>query len=114
MKVMTSIAETNGNCIPEGVMLALDIEANDDVLEATTWKKETTTLGGLINVIIHSPITRLRVFLASGMSLMCAIVYYGLSLNVVNLETNLYLTVVLNAIVEVYIALNLSTKTLKK
>ncbi|QHO15938.1 Organic cation/carnitine transporter [Arachis hypogaea] len=31
---------------------------------------------------------------------LCAIVYYGLSLNMVNLDTNLYMNVVLNAVAE--------------
>ncbi|XP_022139675.1 organic cation/carnitine transporter 4-like [Momordica charantia] len=101
MSVMTSIAESNGNTIPDGVMLALDMEANDDVLQQARGKKETTTLSNLMDVMIHSPGVRGRLFLASSMSFMCAVVYYGLSLNVVNLKTNLYLTVVLNAIVEV-------------
>ncbi|XP_022139620.1 organic cation/carnitine transporter 4-like [Momordica charantia] len=105
MSVMTSIAESNGKRIPDGVMLALDMEGNDDVLQQAIRKKETTTLSNLIDVMIHSPVARGRLFLASGMSFMCAIMYYGLSLNVVNLRTNLYLTVVLNAIAEIPAAL---------
>lgn len=44
--------------------------------------------------------TRSRLILAVVINFLCSVVYYGLSLNVVNLETNLYLTVILNAVAE--------------
>ncbi|KOM49900.1 hypothetical protein LR48_Vigan08g072700 [Vigna angularis] len=55
--------------------------------------------GSLIDVI-RSPMTRSRLILAVVINFLCSVVYYGLSLNVVNLETNLYLTVILNAVAE--------------
>ncbi|KAK7342594.1 hypothetical protein VNO80_25550 [Phaseolus coccineus] len=55
--------------------------------------------GSLLDVI-RSPITRSRLILAVVINFLCSVVYYGLSLNVVNLETNLYLTVILNAVAE--------------
>lgn len=50
--------------------------------------------------VVRSPVTRTRLFLAVVINLLCSVVYYGLSLNVVNLETNLYLNVILNAVAE--------------
>lgn len=50
--------------------------------------------------VIKSPMIRVRLFLAVAINLLCSVVYYGLSLNVVNLGTNLYLSVILNAVAE--------------
>jgi len=55
--------------------------------------------GSLVDVI-RSPLTRSRLILAVVINFLCSVVYYGLSLNVVNLDTNLYLTVILNAVAE--------------
>ena len=103
MKIMRTIAKSNGNHLPDGVILALDDEANDasnvnqSCKEATVEKEAIT--GSLIDVV-QSPITRIRLFLAIGISFTSSVVYYGLSLNVVNLDTNLYLNVLLNAVAE--------------
>ncbi|XVF04025.1 hypothetical protein REPUB_Repub05bG0045100 [Reevesia pubescens] len=103
MKIMRTIAMSNGNHLPDGVVLALDDEANDasndnQSCKGATVEKEAIT-GSLVDVI-RSPITRIRLFLSVGINFTCSVVYYGLSLNVVNLETNLYLNVLLNAIAE--------------
>lgn len=42
----------------------------------------------------------IRLVLAIGINFACAVVYYGLSLNVVNLDTNLYVNVIINAVAE--------------
>lgn len=55
--------------------------------------------GSLVDVI-RSPLTRSRLVLAVVINFLCSVVYYGLNLNVVNLETNLYLNVILNAVAE--------------
>ncbi|XLR26974.1 hypothetical protein HN51_040201, partial [Arachis hypogaea] len=44
--------------------------------------------------------TRIRLILMVAINFFCAIVYFGLSLNVVNLDTNLYMNVALNAVAE--------------
>ncbi|KAK8648523.1 hypothetical protein V6N13_129273 [Hibiscus sabdariffa] len=93
MNIMRTIAKSNGHHLPDGVTLALDDEANDATIE------KQAISGSLIDVI-RSPITRIRLFLAVGINFTCSVVYYGLSLNVVNLETNLYLTVLVNALAE--------------
>ncbi|XP_042517530.1 organic cation/carnitine transporter 4 [Macadamia integrifolia] len=126
MNVMRSIAQRNGKHLPDGVMLALDEDINDktsnglhnkesttgvllvldeDINEKTSnvlHDKESTTeaaTGSLFDVI-RSPVTRMRLFLTVAINLLCSVVYYGLSLNVVNLKTNLYLSVFLNAVAE--------------
>ncbi|KAG4213696.1 hypothetical protein ERO13_A01G072400v2 [Gossypium hirsutum] len=103
MKIMRTIANANGHHLPDEVILALDDESNDasngnQIWEAATVEKEA--ISGSIVDVIRSPITRIRLFLAVGINFTCSVVYYGLSLNVVNLETNLYLTVLLNAVAE--------------
>ncbi|GMJ05159.1 organic cation/carnitine transporter4 [Hibiscus trionum] len=103
MKIMRSIAKSNGHHLPEGVTLALDDEANDGSNGNQNWKETTEdkeAINGSIIDVIRSPITRIRLFLAVGINFACSVVYYGLSLNVVNLETNLYLTVLVNAVAE--------------
>ncbi|XP_021651066.2 organic cation/carnitine transporter 4 [Hevea brasiliensis] len=104
MKLMSTIAKSNGNHLPDGLILALDEEANnsasndDQSCKEKPATKEAIT-GSLIDVI-RSPLTRIRLFLAVAINFLCSVVYYGISLNVVNLETNLYLNVLLNAVAE--------------
>jgi len=111
MKLMSAIASSNGKHLPDGVFLALDDEApskktqdsgHDITLMA--YKNENLenkgALVGSIVDVIRSPITRVRLFLAVALNFLTSVVYYGLSLNVVNLETNLYLNVMLNSVAE--------------
>ncbi|KAL4274114.1 hypothetical protein GQ457_13G002790 [Hibiscus cannabinus] len=93
MNIMRTIAKSNGHHLPDGVTLALDDEANDATIEKQA-------ISGSVIDVIRSPITRIRLFLAVGINFTCSVVYDGLSLNVVNLETNLYLTVLVNALAE--------------
>ncbi|XP_062077848.1 organic cation/carnitine transporter 4 [Humulus lupulus] len=100
MKIMNSIAKSNGKELPEGVTLGLDEDSNNNSTsenENTTSRNEVS--GSLIDVV-RSPVTRYRLFLAVAINFLCSVVYYGLSLNVVNLNTNLYITVALNAVSE--------------
>uniref|UniRef100_A0A2C9W6N2 Major facilitator superfamily (MFS) profile domain-containing protein n=1 Tax=Manihot esculenta TaxID=3983 RepID=A0A2C9W6N2_MANES len=104
MKLMRVIAKSNGNHLPDGLILALDEEANSISSNDQNCKEEPATnkeaiTGSLIDVI-RSPLTRIRLFLAVAINLLCSVVYYGISLNVVNLDTNLYLNVLLNAVAE--------------
>ncbi|GLT83461.1 hypothetical protein SLE2022_017490 [Rubroshorea leprosula] len=104
MKLMRTIAKSNGRHLPNGVILALDEEANKTSAGNETCKVETVTkeaIAGSIIDVLRSPITRIRLFLAAAINFLCSVVYYGLSLNVVNLETNLYLNVLLNAVAEI-------------
>eukprot|EP00253_Pinus_taeda_P027367 PITA_27367 len=92
MEVMRSIAAENSKLIPAGVSLALDRDQKDatDVGESP---------GSLMDVF-KSPVTRRRMIAMAWIWLACAMVYYGLNLNVGNLGTNLYLSVFLNGIAE--------------
>lgn len=104
MSLMRIIAQSNRRHLPDGVVLALDEEEDDDAsndkqnCKEEPAKKEAIT-GSVIDVI-KSPMTRVRLFLAVAINFLCSVVYYGLSLNVVNLKSNLYLNVLLNAVAE--------------
>ncbi|KAI9083086.1 hypothetical protein K1719_034990 [Acacia pycnantha] len=107
MKLMSDIASANGKHLPEGIILTLDEETSDNDVtgghtqickEQQTEKKDAVT-GSIIDVI-RSPLTRIRLFLAVAISFLCSVVYYGLSLNVVNLDTNIFMNVLLNALAE--------------
>ncbi|KAK6934374.1 Major facilitator, sugar transporter-like, partial [Dillenia turbinata] len=100
MRIMHSIAKSNGKHLPDGVILGLDEEKNEDSeTQQEKATKEVVVSGSLMDVI-RSPITRIRLILAVAINFLCSVVYYGLTLNVVNLETNIYLSVVLNAVAE--------------
>ncbi|OIV99138.1 hypothetical protein TanjilG_01113 [Lupinus angustifolius] len=109
MNVMSNIATSNGNHLPQGVLLTLDEESssssplssstNLDQAYLEQVKDKDAVTGSLLDVI-RSPLTRTRLFLAVVINFLCSVVYYGLSLNVVNMETNIYLNVVLNAVAE--------------
>lgn len=106
MKIIRQIAKSNGNNIPDGVTLALDEEASetpdkfkDSAADKAELESKEAVTGSLVDVL-RSPLTRIRLFLAVGINFLCSIVYYGLSLNAVNLGTNLYLNVLLNAVAE--------------
>nr|GEW62255.1 organic cation/carnitine transporter 4-like [Tanacetum cinerariifolium] len=99
MKIMHNIAKSNGKHLPKGVYLVLDEEAkrsHDKGMEIGT--KESVS-GSVIDVI-KAPVMRTHLFLLMGINFTCSIVYCGLNLNVVNLKTNLHLSVLLNAIAE--------------
>ncbi|KAL6975330.1 Organic cation/carnitine transporter 4 [Sarracenia purpurea var. burkii] len=111
LQIMRNIAETNGKNLPESVGIAVDEEANQNknsahnthhkVAESGPEKEEEreAITGSLISVL-RSPVTRIRLLLSVVINFLCSVVYYGLSLNVVNLQTNLYLNVFLNAVAE--------------
>ncbi|CAI9088635.1 OLC1v1023023C1 [Oldenlandia corymbosa var. corymbosa] len=107
MKIMRDIAKLNGKFLPENAILALDEDIENhnhpSKIETSDSKIDTESneeiKGSLIDVL-KSPVTRTRLFLAVVINFLCSIVYYGLSLNVVNLGTNLYLNVLLNSVAE--------------
>ncbi|XP_061341794.1 organic cation/carnitine transporter 4-like [Gastrolobium bilobum] len=108
MKLMSTIASSNGKHLPDGVLLTLDEEASASTENGSgcdlTYKNQRLenkdALVGSIVDVIRSPITRIRLLLAVALNFLGSVVYYGLSLNVVNLETNLYFNVLLNAVAE--------------
>ncbi|KAH0451363.1 hypothetical protein IEQ34_018662 [Dendrobium chrysotoxum] len=96
MDIMHTIARCNGREIPPGITLKLDDEDDEENSKECSQVAES---GSIIDVL-RSRRTRLRLILMVGINFLCAIVYYGLTLNVVNLKTNLYLNVTLNSISE--------------
>lgn len=91
MDIMQSIARTNNKHVPDNVFLALDCTAQDQ-------KKKSTT--SIVDAV-RSPVTRTRLGLSVTINFLLSIAYYGLSLNVKNLSTNLYISVILNAAAEI-------------
>ncbi|KAK2369757.1 organic cation/carnitine transporter [Trifolium repens] len=106
-KLMSTIASSNGKHLPDGVFLALDEEVSeskivpndDEYNQISCIENKDAQIGSIVDVI-HYPVTRIRLFLAVAINFLASVVYYGLSLNVTNLETNLYMNVLLNAIAE--------------
>ncbi|RWR90968.1 organic cation/carnitine transporter 4 [Cinnamomum micranthum f. kanehirae] len=95
MKVMREIANCNGKVLPNNVTLTLE----DNSRKCDGPAVQESVSGSIIDVV-RSPLTRMRLVLIVAINFLTSIVYYGLSLNVVNLGTNLFLNVALNAIAE--------------
>ncbi|OWM88715.1 hypothetical protein CDL15_Pgr002482 [Punica granatum] len=109
MKIVRIIAKSNNRQIPDGVILALDEEVNEDHTtnggvphkgEEKDGVDDKEAVSGSLIDVVRSPTTRIRLILTVAINFLCSIVYYGISLNVVNLDTNLYLNVLLNAVAE--------------
>uniref|UniRef100_A0A7N1A388 Major facilitator superfamily (MFS) profile domain-containing protein n=1 Tax=Kalanchoe fedtschenkoi TaxID=63787 RepID=A0A7N1A388_KALFE len=118
MEVMRAIARVNGRSLPDHVWLAVDKQEEDPKSDEVSNLKSdysdheipllnekndddaTEVTATSIIDVVKSPLTRIRLILAVAINLLCSVVYYGLSLNVVNLGTNLYLSVLLNAVAE--------------
>ncbi|KAJ1394168.1 Sugar transporter, conserved site [Sesbania bispinosa] len=104
-KVMSTIASSNGKHLPDGFLLAIDEEVskatNDDLTYNNVQRLENkNAIVKSIVDVVRSPITRLRLFVLVAINFLVAVVYYGLTLNVVNLKYNLYMNVMLNAVGE--------------
>ncbi|KAK1279634.1 Organic cation/carnitine transporter 4 [Acorus gramineus] len=99
MRVMHAIAAGNGRSIPDGVSLALDGSSSSSSTEEEATATPAITLSVLD--VLRAPITRARLCVTVLINFITSMVYYGLSLNVTNLNTNLHINVVLNAAAEV-------------
>ncbi|KAI3928264.1 hypothetical protein MKW98_023865 [Papaver atlanticum] len=102
MNIMRDIAKGNGKHLPDDVSLQLDDDnsENSSSSEAESCNGESNAVSGSLVDVVKLPITRVRLILTVAINFMCSVVYYGLSLNVVNLDTNLYVNVLLNAVAE--------------
>ncbi|KAL5213590.1 hypothetical protein ABZP36_002742 [Zizania latifolia] len=96
MRVIRAIAHGNGRSVPDDVTLKLDDEGDDSV----GGDKNLDSSSGSIIDVFRSRTTRFRLVLSVVINLLASVVYYGLSLNVVNLKTNLYVSVVVNSLAE--------------
>ncbi|XP_061348797.1 organic cation/carnitine transporter 4-like [Gastrolobium bilobum] len=99
-KLMSTIASSNGKQLPDGVLLALDEEASASANDNNEHLENKDAVVGSILDVVRTPITRVRLLLAVALNFLGSLVYYGLSLNVVNLKINLYLNVLLNSVGE--------------
>ncbi|CAL5025273.1 unnamed protein product [Urochloa decumbens] len=107
MRVVRAIAAANGRCLPDDVTLKLDDEADEEssgkeesVDDASANSSSSSASSGSIVDVFRSRTTRARLVLSVVINLLSSVVYYGLSLNVVNLKTNLYVSVVANSLAE--------------
>ncbi|CAA0816256.1 Organic cation/carnitine transporter 4 [Striga hermonthica] len=91
----TSSAASLRKNLPENVTLSLD-----DEFTYVTSKEEAVVMTGSLIDVLHSPVMRIRLLLTAGINFFCSVVYYGLSLSMANLGTNLNLNVFLNAVAE--------------
>uniref|UniRef100_A0ACD5UEL1 Uncharacterized protein n=1 Tax=Avena sativa TaxID=4498 RepID=A0ACD5UEL1_AVESA len=103
MRVLRAIAATNGRHVPDDVALKLDDEDDEDTGDDNAIKKvevQTSSSSGTILDAFVSRATRARLVLSVLIYFLCSVVYYGLSLNVVNLKTDLYVSVAVNSVAE--------------
>ena len=112
MRVLASIASRNRRSLPEDITVVA--EKRDEEEESVSITNEnldskaddegaiSESLGrnSLLDVF-KAKSTRARMLIMVFVWLTVAMVYYGISLNVTNLSTNLYLSVFLNAVAEV-------------
>lgn len=121
MDVLHAFAKRNGSYIPDNVGLqienqvpetlnpnqnekgsanASDVEAGTGAGEAISAGLDCKAASGSLLTVLRNPATRPRMLIMVVIWLLTAVVYYGINLNVVNLGTNLYLGVFLNAMIE--------------
>ncbi|KAM3316986.1 hypothetical protein ACQJBY_034891 [Aegilops geniculata] len=92
MRVLRDIASTNRRSFPDNITLKLDNE--DDI------NKKVEQSSSSILDVLQSRMTRVRLVLSVLISFLCSVVYYGLSLNVVNIKINMYIGVIINSLAE--------------
>ncbi|KAG0469844.1 hypothetical protein HPP92_016544 [Vanilla planifolia] len=85
MSIMLEIAKTNGSTIPDRAYL-VPVDSGSSTAS--------------IFDVLQSPLTRSRLLLAVAINLLGSVVYYGLTLNVGSLGTDLHFAVVMNAVAE--------------
>lgn len=104
MDVLHAFARRNGSLIPDGVDLELETDENEKVESDPESGSESGTVvkaaSGSLWMVLKSPTTRPRMLIMVVIWFLTAVVYYGINLNVVNLGTNLYVGVFLNAVIE--------------
>ncbi|KAL6651457.1 hypothetical protein ACP70R_010382 [Stipagrostis hirtigluma subsp. patula] len=98
MRVLRAIAAANGREVPDDVTLKLDDEDEEEA-KAADESSPSSSSGSIVDVF-RSRTMRVRLVLSVLINLLTSVVYYGLSLNVVNLKTNLYVSVVVNSLAE--------------
>lgn len=107
MDVLRAFATRNGSHIPEGVGLEIENEEEnvpdvENLVQDSSpdCKTISKAASGSLLTVLRNPATRPRMLIMVVIWLLTAVVYYGINLNVVNLGTNLYVGVFLNAVIE--------------
>ncbi|XP_076887191.1 organic cation/carnitine transporter 4-like [Bidens hawaiensis] len=100
MKIMHKIAKTNRKNLPENVYLVLDKVARSCDHKSIENEGTREVVTSSVIDVIKSPLTRNRLLLLMGIYFVSASMYYGLNLNATNLETNIYISVLLNSAAE--------------
>lgn len=103
MDVFHAFAKRNGTVIPEGVTLEIENEEKETVDSDPESGEDSRTVkaaSGSLLMVLKNPATRPRILIMVVIWFLTAVVYYGINLNVVNLGTNLYVGVFLNAMIE--------------
>ncbi|KAJ6799330.1 organic cation/carnitine transporter 4-like [Iris pallida] len=95
MAIVRSIAERNGRRLPVDDKLTLVLDSG------TSQRSNAPSPNATIIDVFRSPTTRWRLVTAVATNFLCAIVYYGVSLNVTNLSTSVYISTAANAVAEV-------------
>ncbi|XP_008806791.1 organic cation/carnitine transporter 4-like [Phoenix dactylifera] len=98
LEIMRSITKKNGRSLPDHVSLVLDCDKSHG--DTNSIADMDIDISGSIIDVIRSSLTRWRLVLSTIISLFCSVTYYGLTLNVVNLKTNLYMSVIVNSVCE--------------
>ncbi|PKA53542.1 Organic cation/carnitine transporter 4 [Apostasia shenzhenica] len=95
MSIIRAIANSNGSFVPGALSLTLD------AYPGKVSPGAAAAVSSSIIDVLRSRLTRSRLVLAVLINLLGSIVYYGLTLNVGNLGSNLHFSVILNAVAEV-------------
>eukprot|EP00249_Psilotum_nudum_P016937 c26067_g1_i1 orf=345-2204(-) len=116
LKLLRLLAIRNGKCIPPGVTVSMErrYKRNSSSImncqaDLSTKLENSTPItshtsgkaSGTLVDVFSAPDTRKRIILIVFLWLACGLVYYGINLNVRNLGTNLYLSVLLNGLAEI-------------
>lgn len=86
MEILSDMAKLNGNRIPDHIVIARDLKSQETKKSKSLWSARWA---------------RWRMILVMAVGVGIGLVYYGIQLNVENLNFDLYFTVALNALMEI-------------
>jgi OCT family organic cation transporter-like MFS transporter 4/5 len=86
MEILSNMAKLNGNRIPDHIVIARDLKSQETSKSKSLWSARWA---------------RWRMILVMAVGVGIGLAYYGIQLNVENLNFDLYFTVALNALMEI-------------
>jgi len=86
MEILTNMAELNGNRIPHHIVIARDLKSQETSKSKSLWSARWARWRMILVMVVGTGI---------------GLAYYGIQLNVENLNFNLYFTVAFNALMEI-------------